>query len=208
MIPFPDAPRPDAMLEAARPSAKMLAFLGNRRSFPAAALTVPGPDGDALMAILHLAIRVPDHRRLAPWRFIIFEGEARIRAGAMFAKRYATLHPEATDDELARERRRFCCAPAVVAVISSPDVAHKTPVWEQELSAGAVCYNLLLASNAAGWAGSWLTGWMAFDGEIAGAFGLGKDERVAGFLHLGTAREKVRERPRPELTTLVSYWNR
>ncbi len=206
MIPCPDAPAPNTMLDGTRQSASVLEFLSTRRSFPVAALNAPGPDHEQLQGILKLATRVPDHLCLAPWRFLTFEGNAREQAGALFAQRYGVLHTDALPDELARERRRFCCAPVVIAVISSPNIAHKTPVWEQELSAGALCYNLLLASNAAGWAGVWLSQWMAFDPFIAAEFGLSKDERIAGFIHLGTANQKVKERPRPDLAPLVSSW--
>ncbi len=203
---YPAAPSSSAMLAAARSSDEVLAFLGNRRSCPAPALHEPGPSKDELAELLRIAARIPDHRRLAPWRFVVFTGAARERAGQLFAKRHHELHSDASADNLARERRRFSCAPVIVAVISSPELAHKTPVWEQELSAGALCYNLLLAANAAGWAGNWLSGWMAFDERIAAGFGLDKDERVAGFVHLGTANELIKERPRPTVDHLISYW--
>ncbi|MDQ7019197.1 MAG: nitroreductase [Robiginitomaculum sp.] len=203
---YPEAPAADAMLAASHPNAKVLAFLNVRRSFPAAALKEPGPNREEISQILRLAMRVPDHRRLSPWRVMVFDGSARARAGEVFAARYRELNPRASVEELDRERRRFCCAPLVIAVISSPDHDHKTPVWEQELSVGALCFNLLLVANAAGWAGSWLTGWMAFDRQIAKEFGLQDHERFAGFFHLGTAKDKVKERPRPVVEPLLSYW--
>jgi nitroreductase len=206
MIAYPEAPAADAMLAASQPSAAMLALLNTRRSFPAAALKEPGPNRKEISQIVRLAMRVPDHRRLAPWRVMVFEGAARVRAGDILAARYLELKPNATPEALDRERRRFCCAPLVMAVISSPDHTHKTPVWEQELSVGALCFNLLLVANAAGWAGSWLTGWMAFDRQIACAFGLQDHERFAGFFHMGTAKDKVKERPRPAVEPLLHYW--
>ncbi len=203
---IPPPPATDAMLACAQPSDEVLAFLNTRRSCPAPALSEPGPDRIELSKLLRLATRVPDHRRLAPWRFIIFDGAAQQQVGTVFAKRFLELHPQASADDLTRERRRFSCAPVVVAVISSPDPAHKTPVWEQELSAGALCYNLLLVANAAGWAGNWLSQWIAFDTKIASDLGLIANERVAGFIHLGTGQEPIRERPRPEIAPLISYW--
>ena len=203
---YPEAPAADAMLAATQPSPPVLTFLNARRSFPAAALKEPGPNPEEVSQIVRLAMRVPDHRRLAPWRVMVFEGEARGRAGEVFADRHLALNPHATPEDLDRERRRFCCAPLVIAVISSPDQDHKTPVWEQELSVGALCFNLLLVANAAGWAGSWLTGWMAFDRQIAREFGLQDHERFAGFFHLGTARNMVKERPRPAVEPLLKYW--
>ncbi len=203
---YPEAPAADAMLAASQPDAHVLAFLNTRRSFPAAALKEPGPSREEISQIVRLAMRVPDHRRLSPWRIMVFDGPARARAGEVFAARYRELNPQASTQELDRERRRFCCAPLVIAVISSPDCDHKTPVWEQELSVGALCFNLLLVANAAGWAGSWLTGWMAFDRQIAREFGLQDHERFAGFFHLGTAKDTVKERPRPAVEALLSYW--
>lgn len=206
MIAYPEAPAADAMLAASQSNEHMLAFLNARRSFPAAALKEPGPNPEEVSQIVRMAMRVPDHRRLAPWRVIVFGGEARADAGEVFAARHLELNPNATLEELDRERRRFCCAPLVIAVISNPDGSHKTPVWEQELSVGALCFNLLLVANAAGWAGTWLTGWMAFDRQISREFGLHDHERFAGFIHLGTAKEKVKERPRPTTESLLSYW--
>jgi nitroreductase len=206
MITCPDAPKPDAMLAPSQQSEAVLSFLNTRRSSPAPLLRAPGPTGKALQNLLRLAMRVPDHRRLSPWRVVVIEGDGREKAGALFAARYTQLYPDATAECLALERRRFCCAPTVLAIISSPDIAHKTPVWEQELSTGAFCYNLLLSANASGWAGCWLTGWVTFDEGIAKAFDLKTHERFAGFLHLGTSTMPVRERPRPDAEAHISYW--
>ncbi len=199
-------PAADALLASARPDAAVLAFLNSRRSCPAPMLHAPGPDAKELAQILRLAARVPDHRRLTPWRFLVFSGKAKEEAGALFASRYEQVHDGASPEDLAREARRFNAAPVVVAVIFSPDAGHKTPLFEQQLSTGALCYNLLLAANASGYAGSWLSGWMAQDEAIATAFGLGKDERIAGFIHLGSASTPVRERPRPDMERLITFW--
>lgn len=206
-IAVPPPPAGDAMLAPARADARVLAFLNTRRSCPVPALHGPGPTEEELAQILRLAARVPDHRRVTPWRFLVFAGKARHRAGALFAERYGQLHGDASAEDLAREARRFAHAPVVVAVIFSPDRAHKTPVFEQMLSAGALCYNLLLAANAAGFAGNWLTGWMAEDEGIARALGLEPGERIAGFIHLGRADGQVRERPRPDMASLVRHWS-
>ena len=143
-------------------------------------------------------MRVPDHRKLEPWRFIVFQGEARKRFGAEIEAIYKAENPDSDAPTYAFEKDRPMRAPSVVAVISSPNPDHKTPVWEQELSVGAVCYNLLLAANAAGWAGVWLTEWLAFDASIAKLLGLGTNERIAGFVYLGTSSVKNPERPRPD----------
>ena len=203
---FPAAPDFGAALPSFGASEETLAFLANRRSTPVRMLGKPGPTREDLQQILHLAMRVPDHRCLSPWRFLVFEGQARQKAGDIFAARFAALNRQASAEDIAIEQNRFTFAPVVVAVISSPDHEHKTPVWEQELSAGALCYNLLLVAKAAGWAGNWLTQWMAFDSQIAVQFGLKDQERFAGFIHLGTAKNALKERRRPALGDHLRYW--
>ncbi|PHS26897.1 MAG: nitroreductase [Robiginitomaculum sp.] len=203
---FPAAPAFGAEMPSTGASEETLSFLANRRSTPVRMLGAPGPSGEDLQSILQLAMRVPDHRCLFPWRFLVFEGPARQKAGDIFAARFATLNPDAAEKDVACEQERFNAAPVVVAVISSPDHDHKTPVWEQELSAGALCYNLLLVANAAGWAGNWVTHWMAFDSQIAAQFGLKGRERFAGFIHLGTAKSNLKERRRPLLDERLGYW--
>ena len=190
----------------ARPSQSARNMLALRRSAGSKMLTAPGPDPEALRELLSVAARVPDHRKLEPWRFIVFQGKARQE----FAKHVETIfrknNPGASQKDIALEAARPMRAPVFVAVISSPNTRHKTPVWEQELSTGAVCYNLLLAANASGWAGVWLTEWLAFDGDIAKTLGLTADERVAGFIYLGTAKAKSPERPRPNIDAKITHY--
>lgn len=201
---FPLAPPVGTPMLAARASPEARAMLALRRSASSKALTDPGPSPSEVTELLNVAARVPDHRKLEPWRFIVYEGAAREKFGQTIAEGYRANTPDASDKDLAEERARFLRAPVVIAVISSPDKAHKTPVWEQELSAGALCQNLLLTANAAGWAGSWLTEWIAFDARIAAAMGLGPDERVAGFIYLGTAKILNTERPRPDMAAKIT----
>ncbi len=178
-----------------------------RRSGGKQMIGSPGPDPTELEEILRVAARVPDHRRLEPWRFIVFEGEARREFGARLAAIHAADHPDATERDMADARALPLRAPVVIAVISSPDPDHKTPVWEQELSAGAVCQNLLLSANAAGWAGVWLTEWIAYDRAVSVELGLTTHERVAGFIYLGTAKANPPERPRPDMPGKISRWH-
>lgn len=203
---FPPAPPTGTPLLATRPSPSARAMLALRRSAGKGTLAAPGPDPSQLDELLGIAARVPDHRRLEPWRFVVIEGEARGRLGAICARIRAASDPDANEAALEEDRARFLRAPVTVCVVSSPDKAHKTPVWEQELSAGAVCYNLLLAANAAGWAGTWLTEWMAYDPDVAAALGLGDTERIAGFIYLGTASIQPPERPRADMSVKVWRW--
>lgn len=167
-------------------------------------LRAPGPDPDAVNELIQIAARVPDHRKLGPWRFIVFQGDARNTLSEKVVEVFKAKNPDASEKDIAIEAGRPLRAPVMVAVISSPDIAHKTPVWEQELSCGAVCYNLLLAANAAGWAGVWLTEWLAFDEDISNVLSLSADERVAGFIYLGTGIAQSPERPRPDIQSRIS----
>mgnify|MGYP006276020247 FL=1 len=193
-------------MSAARPSAQARRMMALRRSGGKQAMGPPGPDPAELDELLRVAARVPDHRRVEPWRFIVLEGEAREGFGARLAEIYAAANPGSSDSDIAEARALPLRAPVVVAVVSSPDPNHKTPVWEQELSAGALCQNLLLAANAAGWAGVWLTEWIAYDGQVAAELGLTTHERIAGFIYLGTPLADPPERPRPDMDARVTRW--
>jgi nitroreductase len=181
-----------------------LSRLQQRRSVPPRWLGEPGPSPDEIGAMLTVAARVPDHGKLAPWRFILIEGEARGRLGEVLAQAFQADHPAATEDQIAAERGRFILAPLVVAVVSRVTPHVKIPDWEQVLSAGAVCMNLLNAATALGYGASWLTGWAAFDRRVLDALGVTPGERIAGFIHIGTARETPSDRDRPSLASIVT----
>lgn len=186
---------------------EMLQLLSRRRSAKAALLAAPGPSAAELETILTIAARVPDHKRLAPWRFIVFEGEARARFGEVLATTLATEDREAPSPvRLETERNRFLRAPLVVAVISRVVEAPGAPEIEQVLSCGAAAFNLCLAANAMGYGTCWITEWCAFSPGIAAALGLAGNERVAGFVYVGTESEKQPDRERPELGKIVSRW--
>ncbi|MDX2264421.1 MAG: nitroreductase [Hyphomicrobiales bacterium] len=186
--------------------ADLLLHLRTRRSVSANALMEPGPSAEDLAQMLTIAARAPDHKKLAPWRFIVFEGEARARFGETLAAIVSRREPEASEVRIEAERRRFLRAPVVVAVISSPKPHPAAPEWEQTLSAGAVCLNLLHAAAAFGYAGNWITEWCAYDAEAGRAIGLADGERVAGFIYLGSARERPPERERPDMNAIVTRW--
>jgi nitroreductase len=177
-----------------------------RRSISKRCLSEPGPSRTQLDELLTVATRVPDHRRLAPWRFLVFEGAARDAFNQRAVEIQKQENPEASQTMLADTAGYFTRAPVVIAVISSPDVTHKTPVWEQELSCGALCHNLLLAANASGWAGCWLTEWIAFSPGISQLLDLSEHERIAAFIYLGTAAAAPQERMRPDVSAKISRW--
>ncbi|MEM8634297.1 MAG: nitroreductase [Pseudomonadota bacterium] len=204
---FPPQPDMGTPLPATQSSAEARDLLALRRSAGKAFLDDPGPTGAELDDILRIAARVPDHRRLEPWRFIVFEGTARKQAGDILAEIFTAQNPDVDEQKVEIERQRLLRAPTVIAVVSSPNPEHKTPVWEQELSAGAVCHNLLLAANASGWAGVWLSEWICYDQGVAAQLGLSADERFAGFIYLGTATRLPQERLRPDIASKITRWS-
>jgi nitroreductase len=207
--PIATVPAPDYGEELPQPGADaaLVERLLRRRSSVAAAIGEPGPSEAELRQMLRAAIRVPDHGKLSPWRFVVFEGDARATFGEVLVSALQSDEPDAPADRVAFERERFLRAPAVVAVVSSLKDSPKIPAWEQTLSVGAVCQTLLLAANAHGYAAQWLTEWYSYHPTVQAALGLRGGERIAGFFYIGTARETPRERQRPELDTLVSHWN-
>jgi nitroreductase len=181
-----------------------ISLLKRRRSVPPPTMTGPGPSADELTTILTVASRVPDHGKLAPWRFVILEGKARERAGALALEISLADRPDLDEASRAKEERRFVGAPLVVAVVSRAAPHPKIPEWEQVLSAGAVCMNMIVAARALGFSATWLTGWMAYDGRFRAAIGLAEHERIAGFIHVGMATVAIEDRPRPPLAEIMT----
>jgi nitroreductase len=188
----------------------LLGVLDKRRSVKPIDLGEPGPTPEELRRILTVACRVPDHGALVPWRFILFQGEARQAASTQLAALYAAQHPDLsihrTLETLAKLSRLFTHAPLVVAVVSKADPNARKPEWEQVLTVGAVCMNLITAATALGYASVWLTGWAAYDADAMQVLGVRPEEKIAGFMHLGTAQEYPPDRRRPTLDDLVTSW--
>jgi nitroreductase len=182
----------------------MLDLLLSRRSGSAKALTGPGPSKEQLAKILRAGARVPDHGKLFPWRFIVFEEEG--------IKRFADILVEVlTQDgmnpsQIEEWRARTLSVPVAVGVVSSARELIKIPVWEQELSAGAVCQNMLIASHALGFVANWLTEWYSYHPIVKQKIGLKPGERMAGFIYIGTPKEELQERPRPDMDRIVSHF--
>ncbi|WP_284776490.1 nitroreductase [Agrobacterium sp. lyk4-40-TYG-31] len=183
----------------------LIDYLNVRRSTPALQLTEPGPDTAQIEEILRLTVRVPDHGKLAPWRFIVYRGEERQRLGEAVLKRALEKTPDIGADYQEVERTRFTRAPVVVAVVSTAAPHVKIPEWEQVMSAGAVCLNMLFAANANGFAANWLTEWVSYDEALFPALGVNADEKIAGFIYIGSTTFPAVERPRPELADVVTW---
>ena len=181
------------------------ALLATRRSGKPRDMVAPGPDATQLHRILAAAMRVPDHGKLNPWRFVIIEDGQRRAFANLLTSAYRAENPSADNASLAPLEQFAMQAPALVAVISSP-VEHKVPVWEQQLSAGAACMNLLIATHAAGFVGSWLTGWPTYSAKVLESLGGSGEDRIAGFMFLGSPSRELDERPRPTYEAVVSTW--
>ncbi|OZB60173.1 MAG: nitroreductase [Lysobacterales bacterium 13-68-4] len=187
--------------------ADALALLHRRHSPPSRQLGEPSPDPATLRALLEAAVRVPDHGKLVPFRFIALRGEHKLRFGERLAARAIARNPELSEAKREKERTRYAFAPLVLVVVCRIDTSSSVPPMEQQLSAGCVTYNLLLGTEALGFGAQWLTGWAAYDSEVAALLGLGEHEQVVGFVHLGTPRGEVPDRERPPVDTLLSEWH-
>ncbi|MEO6338561.1 MAG: nitroreductase [Caulobacteraceae bacterium] len=184
------------------PSPDTLNLLAGRRSSSAQTLIAPAPDAEQLADLLRLAARAPDHGKLNPWRFVILEGAAKAR----FVEALRVMVPrQPNPDKAAAALGKISAPPLTVAVISAPKPGKK-PIWEQELSAGAVCTLMLVAADAMGFGANWITDWYSYDPEALRLLGAGEGEKVAGFVHIGTCSEAPLERARPDLAEIVSRW--
>src|SRR3954464_7687257 len=181
-------------------------LLTSRRSVKPIELNGPGPTADELATPLTVASRVPDHGKLTPWRFIVFEGDARLKAGDTIAEVFRDKRPDATPDQVEHERRRLGRAPLGVAGVRRARPPVKIPEWEQVLSAGAAATSLVFAAHALGFAASWLTEWYSYDRRVLDALGVASDEKIAGFVHIGRPAKPPDDRPRPELSAIVSRY--
>lgn len=184
------------------------AFLETRRSSRPMQLSAPGPTPDQTADMLKIASRVPDHKKLAPWRFVTFEGDARTAFGSVLVEALVAENDEvASETRRETERSRFERAPLVVAAIASPRRTDVVPEIEQVLSAGAATFSLCLAANALGFGAAWVTEWYSYSPTVARALNLEPSERIAGFVYIGTRTETQSDRDRPDLTDIVSSWS-
>jgi nitroreductase len=181
------------------------ALMATRRSGKPRDIGAPGPTPDQLDRILDAAIRVPDHGKLAPWRFVVIHADQRDAFAALLERAYRAERPEPSQVELEAVRQFAHQAPALIVALSAPAHASHIPIWEQELSAGAACMNLLIATHAENLVAGWLTGWAAYSDMVRDAFGQ-SGERIAGFLFIGTPRRALEERPRPKREDVISAW--
>ncbi len=184
----------------------LVELLTTRRSVKPVLMTGGGPNAAEIETILTVASRTPDHGKLAPWRFIVMDGDGSKRAGTIIAAAFASDHPAADADVLAFETGRLSRAPLVIAVVARVLPHGKIPEWEQIMSVGAVCMNLIIAANALGFGTNWLTEWYSYDRRVLDGLGLDPSERMAGFIHIGRSNAPVQDRERPALSAIVTYF--
>ena len=181
------------------------ALLASRRSGKPRDMIAPGPSDSELRDILQAAMRVPDHGKLAPWRFVTIAADQRDAFAPLLERAYRETKPDAGRLEIEANEQFARQAPTLVVVLSKPAHASHIPIWEQELSAGAACMNLVTAATAHGYVAGWLTGWAAYSPIVRDAFGE-QDEKIAGFIFIGTPSRPLDERPRPDFDAVVSRW--
>ncbi|MGI2032071.1 nitroreductase family protein [Rhizobium panacihumi] len=184
---------------------KLIDYLRQRHSTPVAQYREPGPSQDELTEILRFSSRVPDHGKIAPWRFIVYRGDSRVKLGEEFLRLSLEKTPDMTEAAQQAELTRFTRAPLVVAVVSTAAPHAKIPEWEQVLSAGALCLNMVMACEAHGYVANWRTEWITYDERVQSALGINEGEKAAGFIHIGSSDFNTPDRPRPELADIVSW---
>lgn len=182
----------------------LIKMLDQRRSTPSRTLHGPGPNAEEVQQMLTSALRVPDHGKLAPWRFLKIQGDTRLALGDLLAQRALELDANASESIIEKDRARFSFAPLIITVIARLTPKHKVPEQEQILSGGAVCFALLQAAQGLGYGAQWLTGWAAYDPVITKKLGIEENECILGFIHIGNADEMAPERLRPKLEDLLS----
>ena len=184
----------------------LLTHLATRRSGKPRDMVAPGPDAATLAEILRLATRTPDHGKLAPWRFITIADDQRAAFAALLKQSWIAENPGAAGQDLSALDQFAQQAPTLVLLASTPVSPSKIPLWEQQLSAGAVAMNLLHAAHAHGFVASWLTGWAAYSPHVSAAFGLGEGGRIVGYFFIGTPARDLEERPRPDPAAVIRTW--
>jgi nitroreductase len=192
--------------ELNRPAPEAIDLLLSRRSGSAKGMTGAGPSPQQLRQILACGARVPDHGKLAPWRFIVFQGEGRARMGELLAEVVRQAEPDGSTERLAIEKNRFLRAPVVIGVVSRVREGIPIPEWEQVLSAGAACMNIVIAAHSLGFVANWITEWCAFHPMVLERLGLKSGERIAGFIYIGKPATPVMERVRPDLDALITHF--
>ena len=182
-------------------------FLLKRRSVTAKTMLASDVKNEDLDKIISTGLRVPDHGALSPWKIVVFRGKSRGTFGKLFiAKRFKMLNSSASKDDINFEEKRFLRAGVVICILSSPVPHNKIPEWEMQLSSAAVCQNMLICAQSLGYAAQWVTEWYSYDEVIIKELGNNPNDRISGFLYIGKKEMEPKERIRPEVSKVVSFW--
>jgi nitroreductase len=176
------------------------AYLATRRSGKPRDMVMPGPDAATLDTMLKLAMRTPDHGKLFPWRFVKMTDRGAF--ADLLQRAFIAANPDARPAQIEAAIATAHMAPTLVILLYAPQVSAKIPLWEQQLSVGAVAMNLLHAANAHGFVASWITGWATYDPTVSATLCQG-EEKIAGFFYIGSPSQSLEERPRPEFKNVV-----
>lgn len=188
-------------------TSSLRSHLATRRSGKARDMIAPGPDAGQLHDIIALALRTPDHGKLAPWRIVTVADDQRGAFAKLLKDAWVAEKPGTAGMDLSALDQFAHQAPSLVVLISTPVRDAKIPVWEQQMSAAAVGMNLLHAAHSHGFVGSWLTGWAAYSPDVAKAFGAKDGDAIVGYFFFGTPAAELSERPRPEYDDIVQAWD-
>lgn len=179
-------------------------LLLTRRSLSAKQMVEPAPTSEEVETILRCGIRVPDHKKLAPWRIQVVQGDARLEVGKIWGDVFKKKNPAASDEQVQFEANRATRAPLFL-IVSTRISTDKIPHWEQVLSGGAVCQNIIIATNALGYYAQWVSEWVAYDEDIKTALGIEAGDEILGYIYIGSAEEAPTERERPNFDDIVTY---
>lgn len=182
-------------------------LLRTRRSAPPRTMIEPGPDSDQLRQILEVALRVPDHGKLGPWKIQVLDKAAQKKLGDAYAEFFAADYPDPRPEQIEFERGKASLAPTLLVVSSQKVLEHKIPVIEQVLSGAAVCQNVLIATHALGYVANWVTGWPAYDARVKAVLGIAPHDEILGIIYLGSAGAPPDERPRKTVEQAVEFWH-
>jgi nitroreductase len=178
-------------------------YLATRRSGKPRDMVAPGPDEATLDQILQSAMRTPDHGKLFPWRLVVIEDRAAF--GELLATAFTTANADMRPAQIEAAIATAHMAPRLVTLLFAPQPSAKIPVWEQQMSVGAVGMNLLHAAHAHGFVASWITGWPCYDPVVSAAL-CQRDEQIAGFFFIGSPGQPLEERPRPDPAAIIRSW--
>ncbi|WP_323117859.1 nitroreductase family protein [Burkholderia alba] len=169
-------------------------------------LSEPAPGDHELDTIFDAALRAPDHANLRPWRFVVIRGAARHALGDVLVRLADARAPDDPPGSHDHRRQKALAAPVIIALAAAVNRASKVPEVEQLLAVGAATMNMLNAIHMLGYGGFWATGADSYEADMHDALGFGPDERLLGFLFVGTPPARANRVVRPARDAFVREW--